>query len=81
MLVIRFAGKVCAAVVVAAAIGAAPAWAAPGLLLEPAAQTDTQTEVAQPAPIFVPDSGSAGVYNNFMCQLHTISASVPCMYT
>ncbi|WP_433730910.1 hypothetical protein ACQP0C_04755 [Nocardia sp. CA-129566] len=76
MLVIRFAGKVCAAVAVAAAIGAAPAWAAPGLPLEPA-----ETEVAQPAPIFVPDSGSAGVYNNFMCQLHTISASVPCMYT
>lgn len=73
---IRFAGKVCAAVAVAAAIGAAPAWAAPGLPLAPA-----ETEVAQPAPIFVPDSGSAGVYNNFMCQLHTISASAPCMYT
>ncbi|MEV6137389.1 hypothetical protein AB0L63_15255 [Nocardia sp. NPDC051990] len=77
---IRFAGKVCAAVVGAAVIGAAPAWAAPGLPLEPAAQTDTSVEVAQPAPIFVPDSGSASVYNNFMCQLHTVSASAPCMY-
>lgn len=78
---IRFAGKVCAAVAVAAAIGAGPAMAAPGLPLEPATQTEVAQPAAQPAPIFVPDSGSAGVYNNLMCQLHTISASVPCMYT
>jgi hypothetical protein len=81
MLVIRFAGKVCAVVAVAAAIGigAAPAGAAPGLPLEPAA---AQPEpIVQPRSIFVPDSGSAAVYNNGMCMVHTISASVPCMYT
>ncbi|WP_454198570.1 hypothetical protein [Nocardia sp. Marseille-Q1738] len=68
----RFAVKICAAFAVAAAlgIGAAPAGANSGLPLEDAT-----------APIFVPDSGSAGPYNSFMCVLHTMSAQVPCMYT
>ncbi|MEV6323229.1 hypothetical protein AB0M45_18820 [Nocardia sp. NPDC051787] len=67
----RFAVKICAAFAVAAAlgIGAAPASANSGLPLEDA------------TPIFVPDSGSAGPYNSFMCVLHTMSAQVPCMYT
>ncbi|MFG1790022.1 hypothetical protein [Nocardia sp. NPDC049149] len=71
----RFAVKVCAALAIAAAIGigAAPAGANPGLALEPAGPID--------APVLVPDSGSAGPYNTFMCYLHTISASVPCMYS
>jgi hypothetical protein len=78
MLVIRFAGKVCAAVAVAAAIGAGPAGAVTGVPLEPAT---AQPTAGPAAPIFVPDSGSAGVYNNFMCQLHAIVPSAPCMYT
>ncbi|WP_330233221.1 hypothetical protein OHA40_12565 [Nocardia sp. NBC_00508] len=71
----RFAVKICAAFAVAAAlgIGAAPVGANPGLPL------DDATVVV--APIFVPDSGSAGPYNSFMCVLHTMSAQVPCMYT
>jgi hypothetical protein len=78
MLVIRFAGKVCTGVAVAAAIGiaAAPAEAAAGLPLEPPA-----AEAAHAAPIFAPETGSADIYNSIMCRLHTISASVPCMYT
>ncbi|MEV0249189.1 hypothetical protein AB0H76_21495 [Nocardia sp. NPDC050712] len=61
------------ALVAAAALGlaAAPA-SAQGLPLEPAAEAEE---------IFVPETGSAGIYNNGMCFLHTISASVPCMYT
>ncbi|MEU4340353.1 hypothetical protein AB0H00_03620 [Nocardia sp. NPDC023852] len=71
----RFAVKICAAFAVAATlgIGAAPAGASPGLPLEDATAVD--------APIFVPESGSAGPYNSFMCFLHTISAQAPCMYT
>ncbi|MEU7630597.1 hypothetical protein AB0B25_12955 [Nocardia sp. NPDC049190] len=71
----RFAVKISAAFAVAAAlgIGAAPAGANPGLALEDPTSID--------APILVPDSGSAGPYNAFMCHLHTISAQAPCMYT
>ncbi|MGQ4596920.1 hypothetical protein [Nocardia sp. R6R-6] len=70
----RFAVKICAAFAVAAALGfgAAPSGASPGLPLEDATAVD--------APILVPDSGSAGPYNSFMCVLHTISAQAPCMY-
>ncbi|MFQ6398460.1 hypothetical protein ACLMAJ_34100 [Nocardia sp. KC 131] len=75
---IGFAGKLSAGVAVAAAIGigAAPAGAAPGVELEPAA-----VETAKVEPVFAPQTGSSAVYNGIMCQLHTISASVPCMYT
>ncbi|MFD0365116.1 hypothetical protein ACFQZZ_27095 [Nocardia sp. GCM10030253] len=75
---IGFAGKLCAGVAVAAAIGfgAAPAGATTGVPLEPAV-----VETAKVAPVFAPETGSAGIYNMVMCQLHTISASVPCMYT
>ncbi|MBF6334342.1 hypothetical protein IU450_00415 [Nocardia abscessus] len=70
----RFAVKICAAFAVAAAlgIGAGPAGASPGLPLEDVSPVD--------APILVPDTGSAGPYNGFMCFLHTMSAQVPCMY-
>ncbi|MBF6085517.1 hypothetical protein IU438_03020 [Nocardia cyriacigeorgica] len=69
----RLVTRTCAAAAVVAAIGfaAAPAGAAPGLPLES----------ASPAAVFAPETGSAGVYNHLMCYLHTISASVPCMYT
>ncbi|MBF6464449.1 hypothetical protein IU427_04540 [Nocardia beijingensis] len=68
----RFAVKICAAFAVAAALGMGAAGATPGLPLEDASPVD--------APILVPDSGSAGPYNGFMCVLHTMSAQVPCMY-
>ncbi|MEV0297959.1 hypothetical protein [Nocardia sp. NPDC050710] len=64
-----------AALVATAAVGlaAGPAAAAPGgLPLEPTPAAAEQ--------VLLPDSGSASVYNNFMCQLRTISAQVPCMY-
>ncbi|NEW39480.1 hypothetical protein GV794_25020 [Nocardia cyriacigeorgica] len=69
----RLVMRICAAAAAVAAIGcaAAPAGAAPGLPLEP----------APPAAVFAPETGSAGAYNQIMCMLHTISASVPCMYT
>ncbi|MFI9510645.1 hypothetical protein [Nocardia sp. NPDC052566] len=80
----RLIGKVCATVAVSAAIGigvgAVPATAgaaAPGLPLE---QAPEAVSVA-PAPIFVPESLSAGPYNSFMCYLHTVSAAAPCMYS
>jgi hypothetical protein len=71
----RFVVKICAGFAVAAAlgIGAAPVGATPGLPLEDATAVD--------APLLVPDSGSAGAYNSFMCFLHTISAQAPCRYT
>ncbi|MFE7800622.1 hypothetical protein [Nocardia sp. NPDC057440] len=74
---IGFAGKLGAGVAIAAAIGigAAPAGATT-LPLEP-----TAVETAEVEPVFAPETGSAGIYNGIMCQLHTISASVPCMYT
>ncbi|MGW5451970.1 hypothetical protein [Nocardia sp. NPDC003979] len=53
---------------------AAPAQADAGLPLTPM--------VANPAAGgFAPETGSSGIYNGIMCQLHTISADVPCMYT
>lgn len=62
-----------AAAVAAIALAAAPAQAA-GLPLTPM--------VAEPAAGgFAPETGSTGIYNGIMCQLHTISAEVPCMYT
>ncbi|MEU7142516.1 hypothetical protein ABZ942_23905 [Nocardia sp. NPDC046473] len=76
----RLAVKVCAALAITAAIGigAGPAGANPGLPLEPAGDTSMgQVD----APVLVPDSGSAGPYNAFMCYLHTISAQAPCMYS
>ncbi|ASF11349.1 hypothetical protein CEQ30_32895 [Nocardia brasiliensis] len=70
--------KVCAALAFATAIGigAAPAGANTGLPLEPAAVTAGAVD----APVLVPDSGSAGPYNSFMCFLHTIVPQAPCMY-
>ncbi|WP_194816126.1 hypothetical protein [Nocardia sp. XZ_19_385] len=61
------------ALVATAALGlaAAPA-SAQGLPLEQAPEAEQ---------VFAPETGSAGIYNNAMCMLHTISASVPCMYT
>ncbi|WP_194831981.1 hypothetical protein [Nocardia sp. XZ_19_369] len=78
----RLAVKVCAALAISAAIGigAAPAGANPGLPLEPAAAVDTAVSPVD-APVLVPDSGSAGPYNTFMCYLHTVSAQAPCMYS
>ncbi|WP_280465447.1 hypothetical protein [Nocardia brasiliensis] len=38
------------------------------------------TAGAVDAPVLVPDSGSAGPYNSFMCFLHTIVPQAPCMY-
>ncbi|WP_378734289.1 hypothetical protein [Nocardia brasiliensis] len=77
----RLAVKVCAALAIAAAIGigAGPAGANPGLPLEPAGAVDAPLSSVD-APVLVPDSGSAGPYNTFMCHLHTVSAQVPCMY-
>ncbi|WP_028477115.1 hypothetical protein [Nocardia sp. CNY236] len=67
--------KICAAFAVTAALGApaAQASAEPGLPLQDTTAVDL--------PILVPDSGSAGPYNSFMCLLHTVSAEAPCMYT
>ncbi|WP_227997235.1 hypothetical protein [Nocardia australiensis] len=78
---IALAGKLCAGVAVAAAIGlaAAPAGATTSLPLEPATTDTAQNPHA--APVFVPQTGSAGIYNSFTCTLHTMSASVPCIYT
>ncbi|MFC4125999.1 hypothetical protein [Nocardia rhizosphaerae] len=56
----------------AIALAAAPAQAA-GLPLTPMA--------GPTADGFAPETGSSGVYNGIMCQLHTISAEFPCMYT
>ncbi|WP_280347601.1 hypothetical protein [Nocardia neocaledoniensis] len=59
--------------VAAIALAAGPAQAATGLPLTP---------MADPAAGgFAPETGSSGIYNGIMCQLHTISAEVPCMYT
>ncbi|MEV6428574.1 hypothetical protein [Nocardia sp. NPDC051463] len=73
---IGFVGKLGAGMAIAAAVGvgAAPAGATT-LPLEPAAET------AMVVPVFAPETGSAGIYNEIMCRLHTLSASVPCMYT
>ncbi|MFI9401681.1 hypothetical protein [Nocardia sp. NPDC052316] len=78
----RLAVKVCAALAISAAIGigAAPAGANPGLPLEPAGAVDAAVSPVD-APVLVPDSGSAGPYNTFMCYLHTVSAQAPCMYS
>ncbi|MFI6167275.1 hypothetical protein ACIBCN_10860 [Nocardia sp. NPDC051052] len=78
----RLAVKVCAALAITAAIGigSAPAGANPGLALEPAGPVDAAVGQVD-APVLVPDSGSAGPYNGFMCFLHTISAQAPCMYS
>ncbi|KAF0848937.1 hypothetical protein [Nocardia caishijiensis] len=62
------------AVAVATVALATPAQAATGLPLTPM--------VADPAAGgFAPETGSSGIYNGIMCQLHTLSADVPCMYT
>ncbi|MET8655363.1 hypothetical protein [Nocardia aurea] len=61
------------AAVAAVGLTSGPATAAPsGLPLENAPAAEQ---------VLLPESGSAGIYNNFMCQLHTISADVPCMYS
>ncbi|QIS06444.1 hypothetical protein F5X71_32785 [Nocardia brasiliensis] len=75
----RLAVKVCAALAFAAAIGvgAAPAGANTGLPLEPAEVAAGAVD----APVLVPESGSAGPYNSFMCMLHTIAPQTPCMYS
>ncbi|ONM47182.1 hypothetical protein B0T44_11635 [Nocardia donostiensis] len=79
----RLVVKLCAGAAVAAAIGfgAAPTAGAQGIPLDPAAPAATDTTPVEAAPIFVPETGSAAPYNNFMCLLHTVSASAPCMYT
>ncbi|WP_054815965.1 hypothetical protein [Nocardia arizonensis] len=46
---------------------------------EPTAPPSRSVPVADPG--LVPETGSAGAYNNLMCWLHTISADVPCRYT
>ncbi|MFD6215733.1 hypothetical protein, partial [Nocardia salmonicida] len=72
----RLTAGICtvAAAVATIALAAAPAQAAPGLPLTPL--------TAEPAADgFAPETGSSGIYNGIMCQLHTISAEVPCMYT
>ncbi|MEU4412773.1 hypothetical protein AB0G00_19435 [Nocardia salmonicida] len=71
----RLTAGICtvAAAVATIALAAAPAQAA-GLPLTPL--------TAEPAADgFAPETGSSGIYNGIMCQLHTISAEVPCMYT
>ncbi|MEV6277606.1 hypothetical protein [Nocardia sp. NPDC051832] len=55
--------------------------AALGLAAGPAAAQGLPLEQAPAEEVFAPETGSAGIYNNAMCMLHTISASVPCMYT
>ncbi|MET7773837.1 hypothetical protein [Nocardia sp. NPDC005366] len=59
------------------------ATAAVGLAAGPAAAAQSGLPLESPAAeqILLPESGSAGIYNNLMCQLHTISASAPCMYS
>lgn len=74
--VVRFG--VAAMVTAAVGLGAGQASAAAGLPLEPATDRPAQAQQVQG---FVPESGSAGPYNNFMCMLHTIAPQVPCMYT
>ncbi|MGY0501819.1 hypothetical protein ACWZHB_25315 [Nocardia sp. FBN12] len=73
----RLTAGICtvAAAVATIALAAAPAQAAAGLPLTPM--------VAEPAAGggFAPETGSSAIYNGLMCQLHTISAEVPCMYT
>lgn len=72
----RLTAGICtvAAAVATIALAAAPAQAATGLPLTPM--------IAEPAADgFAPETGSSGIYNGIMCQLHTISAEVPCMYT
>ncbi|MFE3544052.1 hypothetical protein ACFXK0_13905 [Nocardia sp. NPDC059177] len=68
------AGICTAAAALALGLAAAgPAQAAPGVPLTP---------YAEPAADgFAPLTGSSAIYNSIMCQLHTISADVPCMYT
>ncbi|MFI8972101.1 hypothetical protein ACIGO9_04365 [Nocardia asteroides] len=71
----KLTARFCTAAAAAAAIAlaAAPAQAA-GLPLTPMA--------AEPAAGgFAPETGSSGIYNGIMCQLHTMSADIPCMYT
>ncbi|WP_278261537.1 hypothetical protein [Nocardia sp. AG03] len=63
------AGICTAAAALALGFAAAPAQAATGLPLTPAADG------------FAPETGSSGIYNGIMCQLHTLSAEIPCMYT
>ncbi|MFF0545667.1 hypothetical protein ACWEVD_24920 [Nocardia thailandica] len=62
---------VSACAVAAFGLAAAPAQAA-GLPLEPAGEQ---------VVAIAPETGSGAIYNGIMCQLHTLSASVPCMYT
>ncbi|WP_225731598.1 MULTISPECIES: hypothetical protein [unclassified Nocardia] len=78
----RLVGQLGAAVAVAAVIGigAGPAAANPGLPLERTAGGQA-VQSARPTLDFVPESGSAGPYNQFMCMLHSVLPSVPCMYT
>ncbi|MBH0778343.1 hypothetical protein [Nocardia bovistercoris] len=46
-----------------------------------AAEPNDLSTRASAEQVLLPESGSAGVYNNLMCWLHTISADVPCMWT
>ncbi|MEU8896642.1 hypothetical protein [Nocardia sp. NPDC048505] len=57
------------------------ATAALGLAAAPASAQGLPLEPAPAEEVFAPETGSAGIYNNAMCLLHTMSASVPCMYT
>ncbi|WP_336084223.1 hypothetical protein [Nocardia sp. SSK8] len=67
------AGICTAAAALALGFAAAPAQAT-GLPLTPM--------TAEPAADgFAPETGSSGIYNGIMCQLHTLSAEFPCMYT
>ncbi|MFB7876489.1 hypothetical protein ACFC06_14650 [Nocardia sp. NPDC056064] len=68
----KLAAGICTAAA-ALALAAAPAQAAPGLPLTPSAEPA--------ADGFAPETGSGGIYNGIMCQLHTLSAEIPCMYT
>ncbi|RJO76546.1 hypothetical protein D5S18_09625 [Nocardia panacis] len=45
------------------------------------AQPNSTAEQARPILDFVPETGSAGPYNSFMCMLHRILPAAPCMYT
>ncbi|GAA5065780.1 hypothetical protein [Nocardia callitridis] len=61
----------------AIALAAAPALAEPASTIAETAASPA----ASNAPIFVPLTGWDAVYNTFMCQLQTISADAPCIYT
>ena len=62
--------------------GLCAAAAALAVFAAPAQATPLTPATAEPtADGFAPETGSSGAYNGIMCQLHTFSAEVPCMYT